>query len=327
MAMTVGVTSVNTDKIMGKDKHDEEVASPVDSGNESAPSPSYLLNDDCRQGEIETEIPPSPSASLTEPGKMFVGGLSHSTTEGTLKAYFEKFGAIKETTIMRDPSNARSRGFGFVTFEDSSAVERVLENRPHMVDSKEIDPKMAVPRSSSHSSKAPTKSRKVFVGGVADTTTKEQIASYFSQFGKLEVYSLMMDRETNRHRGFGFVTFESADAAEKVCSIRYHTIDNKRIEAKHALPKEMIGGRNGTHRQQNSMFKSNGLALYPNQYQIGSYNLPSPTAAAPATAITPQASAYTYLPGYFIQASDFPYNSNFYAPQYWNNFAANVLQN
>lgn len=68
MAMTAGVTNVNTDKIMGKDKHSEEVASPVDSGNESAPSPNYLLNDDCRQGEIDTEIPPSPSASLTEPG-------------------------------------------------------------------------------------------------------------------------------------------------------------------------------------------------------------------------------------------------------------------
>ncbi|KAL5972239.1 hypothetical protein TSMEX_000010 [Taenia solium] len=211
----------------------------------SSPSPPCISSNKTGQFESST----SPQQLTNDLGKMFVGGLSHTTTEETLKTYFGKFGSIKETTVMRDPNNLRSRGFGFVTFEDPAAVGRVLESGPHYLESKKIDPKLAVPRIPAQNSKlnyaqewtklaskprilvktmpklqkacltgrfgsvncrgyngdvafqASAKTRKVFVGGVADSTTNEEIANYFSQYGRLETYGLMMDRETNRHRG------------------------------------------------------------------------------------------------------------------------------
>ncbi|KAH9286245.1 RNA-binding protein Musashi -like protein 2 [Echinococcus granulosus] len=38
------------------------------------------------------------------------------------------------------------KGFGFVTFVDPSVVENVLNDAPHMLDSKRIEPKIAVPK-------------------------------------------------------------------------------------------------------------------------------------------------------------------------------------
>jgi RNA recognition motif-containing protein len=52
------------------------------------------------------------------PTKLFVGGLSWDTESEHLKAAFSPFGALKETTVVADRSTGRSRGFGFVIFEN-----------------------------------------------------------------------------------------------------------------------------------------------------------------------------------------------------------------
>lgn len=46
--------------------------------------------------------------------KLFVGGLAFSTSEQNLQTYFQKFGKVENTIVMRDRLTQRGRGFGFV---------------------------------------------------------------------------------------------------------------------------------------------------------------------------------------------------------------------
>ncbi|XP_053864302.1 RNA-binding protein Musashi homolog 2 isoform X6 [Malaclemys terrapin pileata] len=179
----------------------------------------------------------SPNDSQHDPGKMFIGGLSWQTSPDSLRDYFSKFGEIRECMVMRDPTTKRSRGFGFVTFADPASVDKVLAQPHHELDSKTIDPKVAFPRRAQP---------------------------------KVEDAMLMFDKTTNRHRGFGFVTFENEDVVEKVCEIHFHEINNKMVECKKAQPKEVMfppgtrGRARGLPYTMDAFMLGMGMLGYPN---------------------------------------------------------------
>jgi len=68
-----------------------------------------------------------------------------------------------------------------------------------------IDPKRAIPRQEHQ------RATKLFIGGLAGSVTSESMREFFSQFGKVIDSTVMLDRETGRSKGFGFVSFEDTN--------------------------------------------------------------------------------------------------------------------
>jgi RNA recognition motif-containing protein len=56
----------------------------------------------------------------------------------------------------------------------------------------------------------------IFVGNLPWATTDEDLHELFSQFGEVKRAKIVIDRETNRSRGFGFVDMEEADAMRAI---------------------------------------------------------------------------------------------------------------
>ncbi|KAJ6007116.1 hypothetical protein N7522_005467 [Penicillium canescens] len=182
--------------------------------------------------------------------KMFIGGLNWETTDQSLRDYFSEFGEVQECTVMRDSATGRSRGFGFLTFRDPKTVNTVMV-KEHYLDGKIIDPKRAIPRDEQE------KTSKIFVGGVSQEATEQDFKQFFMQFGRVVDATLMIDKDTGRPRGFGFVTFDSEAAVENALS-RPLEILGKPIEVKKAQPRGNLrddddrrGGRRGGYRDMN----------------------------------------------------------------------------
>ena len=73
----------------------------------------------------------------SDQGKLFRGGISWETTEEKLKEYFENYGDVVQTLVMRDKTTGRPRGFGFVVFANPSILDRVLQDK-HTIDAKTV---------------------------------------------------------------------------------------------------------------------------------------------------------------------------------------------
>lgn len=59
--------------------------------------------------------------------KLFVGGLSWNTTDESLFEAFAQFGEVSEAKVILDRETGRSRGFGFVTFNDGESAQSAVE--------------------------------------------------------------------------------------------------------------------------------------------------------------------------------------------------------
>ncbi|TRZ00677.1 hypothetical protein DNTS_012309 [Danionella cerebrum] len=64
---------------------------------------------------------------MSDEGKLFVGGLSFDTTEQSLEDAFSKYGVITNVHVARNRETNRSRGFGFVTFENPDDAKDAME--------------------------------------------------------------------------------------------------------------------------------------------------------------------------------------------------------
>ena len=58
---------------------------------------------------------------------IFVGKLSYSTDEYTLRETFEEFGEVSSAKIIIDRENGRSKGFGFVEMSNDEEAEQAIE--------------------------------------------------------------------------------------------------------------------------------------------------------------------------------------------------------
>ncbi len=66
---------------------------------------------------------------------LFVGSLAYASTDDSLKAFFETVGPVKSARVITDRETGRSKGFGFVEYEDEANNEKAIDQ----LNGKELD--------------------------------------------------------------------------------------------------------------------------------------------------------------------------------------------
>ena len=94
-------------------------------------------------------------------------------------------------------------------------------------------------------------SNKLFVGNLSFNTTENDLQDAFAAFGTVTEANLMMDRMTNRPRGFGFVTMSTPEEAQKAIeAMNGKDMDGRALTVNVAKPREeRTGGGGGGRRE------------------------------------------------------------------------------
>lgn len=66
---------------------------------------------------------------------IFVGSLAYATTDDTLRDFFQQVGPVASARVITDRDSGRSKGFGFVEFEDEADNQKAVDQ----LDGKELD--------------------------------------------------------------------------------------------------------------------------------------------------------------------------------------------
>ncbi len=80
---------------------------------------------------------------------------------------------------------------------------------------------------------------KLYVGNLAWAVNDDKLKEMFSEFGTVSEASVITDKFTKRSKGFGFVTFDSDEDAQKaIAAMNEKELEGRQIKVNEAKPME-----------------------------------------------------------------------------------------
>ena len=119
--------------------------------------------------------------------KIFVGGLPLHLDNDGMKEFFSQFGNVTDAIVMMDMAQGRSRGFGFVTFENGSGgAQKALDSQPIHIDNKYVEIKLATPKGKQSNTNTFSNAglRNANAAAVASSQSKGEFAGFAASYGR-----------------------------------------------------------------------------------------------------------------------------------------------
>ncbi|XP_047306908.1 28 kDa ribonucleoprotein, chloroplastic-like [Impatiens glandulifera] len=223
----------NTTVVKEKDQEEEEEEEEGLWENESSPEDEVSDYD----GGVEDAGVSVPEESYREPpedAKIFVGNLSYDIDSENLANLFDKAGVVEVAEVIYNRETDQSRGFGFVTMSTVQEAEKAVE----LFNSYELDGRLLTVNKAARRGEKPERvtrsfvqsSPRIYVGNLPWSVDSGRLEQVFSEHGKVVDARVVIDRESGRSRGFGFVTMSNEDEInDAIANLDGQSLDGRTI--------------------------------------------------------------------------------------------------
>ncbi|XP_068598406.1 RNA-binding protein 39-like [Brachionichthys hirsutus] len=142
-----------------------------------------------------------------------------------LEDFFSAVGKVRDVRMISDRNSRRSKGIAYIEFVEASSVplaigltgQRLL-GVPIIVQASQAEKNRAAAAAAAAANslqRAASGPMRLYIGSLHFNITEEMLRGIFEPFGRIESIQLMMDSETGRSKGYGFITFADAESAKK----------------------------------------------------------------------------------------------------------------
>nr|XP_057911128.1 RNA-binding protein 39-like isoform X4 [Doryrhamphus excisus]XP_057911129.1 RNA-binding protein 39-like isoform X4 [Doryrhamphus excisus] len=141
-----------------------------------------------------------------------------------LEDFFSAVGKVRDVRMISDRNSRRSKGIAYIEFVEASSVplaigltgQRLL-GVPIIVQASQAEKNRAAAAAAAANNlqKGSSGPMRLYIGSLHFNITEDMLRGIFEPFGRIEGIQLMMDTETGRSKGYGFITFADAECAKK----------------------------------------------------------------------------------------------------------------
>lgn len=143
----------------------------------------------------------------------FIGNIPTNAEKADVQSYLIQFNGFKHLSLPIDLKTRRHKGYAKAFFLTEKDLTSAINFPHHEIMGVNVAIQKWVPRSQFTSKKALPSPKKIFFRLFHDFK-QEELLRFFRRFGNIESFEIKSDREMGRKRNFGFVTYDSEDAAQ-----------------------------------------------------------------------------------------------------------------
>lgn len=197
----------------------------------SAPMPQEPNSSSDNNPALDNDGPSGPAPFRTP--SLYVGDLAPDVNESLLFEIFSAVGPVASIRVCRDAVTRRSLGYAYVNFHQMPDAERALDTMNFsMIKSK--------PCRIMWSQRDPSLRRSgvgnIFVKNLHESIDNKQLYDTFSLFGNILSCKVVTDRETGLSKGYGYVHYETAEAANAAIEkLDGMLIDGQEVQVGHFM--------------------------------------------------------------------------------------------
>ncbi|XP_040062619.1 RNA-binding protein 39 isoform X1 [Ixodes scapularis] len=194
-----------------------------------SPRRRYCFPKNSKVSPFDSHPPRGPDDITPEERDMrtvFCMQLSQRIRARDLEEFFSAVGKVRDVRLIMDNKTRRSKGIAYVEFQDVESVPlamglngQKLFGIPIVVQPTQAERNRAAAQSASTSSSTLQRGNigpmRLYVGSLHFNITEDMLKGIFEPFGKIDKIELIKDMETNRSKGYGFITFHDSEDAKK----------------------------------------------------------------------------------------------------------------
>ncbi|XP_069677783.1 poly(U)-binding-splicing factor half pint isoform X7 [Periplaneta americana] len=175
--------------------------------------------------------------------RVYVGSISFELKEDTIRQAFLPFGPIKSINMSWDPVMQKHKGFAFVEYEIPEAAQLSLEQMNGVMiggrNIKVVGRPSNMPQAQSVIDEITEEAKhynRIYVASIHPDLTEEDIKSVFEAFGPIKYCKLAPGSTPSRHKGYGFIEYETQQAAlEAIASMNLFDLGGQYLRVGRAI--------------------------------------------------------------------------------------------